>query len=238
MDVKEADILGNQIDSHWYYRAKAAALGKILRNHEPHSILDVGAGSGYFSRVLLQTTSETKAMCVDTAYLDAREELCANKPISFRPFIAHNDADLVLVMDVLEHVPDEIALLRPYVDSAKPGTRFVISVPAFQFLWSGHDVFLGHYRRYTISSLERALQTCGLQLVSDHYYYACVFPLAAVLRLAERAFRRKQVTPRSSLRPHATLTNNVLGGICSIERAVMKFNRFFGLTIFAVLIKP
>ena len=54
------------------------------------------------------------------------------------------------MMDVLEHVSDDVGLVREYAKRAKPGTRFVVSVPAFMWLWSGHDVFLEHHRRYTL----------------------------------------------------------------------------------------
>ena len=56
---------------------------------------------------------------------------------------------VILLMDVLEHVDDDVGLLRAYAEPARPGTRFIVSVPAFSWLWSAHDEFLEHRRRYT-----------------------------------------------------------------------------------------
>ena len=238
MDVKELQILGDQIDSHWYYRAKAAAVLRTLSNQPINEILDVGAGSGFFSRFLLLHTTATRAVCVDTAYETERELLCGGKPIAFRRGIGNCDADVVLLMDVLEHVDDEAALLRPYIEAVAPDTRFIVTVPAFQFLWSSHDVFLEHRRRYTIKQLATAVERCGLTLETCHYYFAVVFPLAAAVRLWERVRQPAGAAPKSQLRREPRLVNSALAAACALERPFMRFNRMFGLSVFAVCRKP
>lgn len=67
MDLKEARILGPAVAAHWYYRSKAA-MTKLLQAAAPSVILDVGAGSGYFSRYLLRRTTASVAWCVDIGY--------------------------------------------------------------------------------------------------------------------------------------------------------------------------
>ncbi|HWA31804.1 MAG TPA: class I SAM-dependent methyltransferase [Rhizomicrobium sp.] len=238
MDLKEEEILGGQIGRHWYYRAKAAALIRDLGNAGPREILDIGAGSGYFSRVLLEQTAARRATCVDTGYPADRDDTICGKPIAFRRAIDQSRADLVLAMDVLEHVPDEKALLSPYIELVPRGTRFVISVPAFDFLWSSHDVFLRHYRRYTLESLERAVRRCGLAVDRSHYYFGAVFPIAAGLRLMERMRRKREGEAKSQLRQHSGPVNGVLSAMCALERPAMKLNRLFGLTAFAICHKP
>ena len=238
MDLKEEEILGDQVDRHWYYKAKAAALIGDLRGVEPTSILDIGAGSGFFSRQLLARTSARRATCVDIGYALDRDELWLGKPIAFRRAITASDADLVLAMDVIEHVADDVALMRPYIDLVAPGTRFIISVPAFNFLWSGHDVFLGHHRRYTLRGLERSIRESGLIVDWSHYYYGAVFPLAAAVRLLERARSVPTSEPRSQLRRHGGLMNGTLSALCALERPLMRANKLFGLTVFAGCHKP
>lgn len=233
MDLKEAEILGDQIDQHWYYRAKAAALQKSLGGWTPSEILDIGAGSGFFSRRLLEENGVRRSTCVDIGYDKDWEETHAGKPILFQRRIEETNADLVLLMDVLEHVDDEKALLTPYVNAVLPGTRFIITVPAFNFLWSEHDVFLEHRRRYTIGSLRRSLEDTGLKFISSHYYYAAIFPIAATVRLANRIMLRKDAAPRTSLRIHNAFTNSFLSALCTLERPLMRFNRVFGLSVFA-----
>jgi trans-aconitate methyltransferase len=211
---------------------------RTLRDRPIHEILDVGAGSGFFSRYLLTSTEAARAVCVDSAYGEARDDTCNGKPILFRRSIENSNADVVLLMDVLEHVDDEGELLRPYIDSVAPGARFVVTVPAFQFLWSSHDVFLEHRRRYTIGQLVTAVESCGLTLDRCHYYYAFVFPIAAAMRLFERFARTTEAEPKSQLRPEPRLINNTLTALCAAERPIMRANRLFGLSVFGSFHKP
>ena len=231
-------ILGDQIDTHWYYRAKSAALLRTLRGYPIGEIVDVGAGSGFFSRFLLARTGSTGAVCVDPAYAEESDGLCCGKPILYRRAIEKNNANLVLLMDVLEHVDDERELLHHYIDAVPSRTRFVVTVPAFQFLWSSHDEFLEHRRRYTIRQLIAVLERCGLALEWSHYYYAFVFPIAAAARMLDSIMRPPQTEPRSQLRQESWLVNNALAALSAVERPIMRANRMFGLSVFGVFRKP
>jgi len=238
MDLKEEEILGDQVDAHWYYKAKKAALLRDLRGRTPREILDIGAGSGFFSRALLKDTDAVRSTCVDIGYAEDRDELCFGKPIAFRRSIASSAADLVLAMDVIEHVADDAGLLRSYVEKVSSGARFIVSVPAFNFLWSAHDVFLEHHRRYTIGALAGAMRRSGLVVDWTHYYYAAVFPIAAAVRLLERARGLKAVEPKIQLRRHGALVNGAFSALLTAERPLMRANKLFGLTAFAGGHKP
>ena len=61
----------------------------------------------------------------------------------------------MLLMDVIEHIEDDVGLVGEYVNKVAPGTQFIATVPAFMWLWSGHDVFLEHVRRYTLPRIEQ-----------------------------------------------------------------------------------
>ena len=153
MDLKEEEILGEFVEQHWYYRSKAAALLRLTNSLQARSILDVGAGSGFFSRALLTKTMAQEALCVDPFYQEERDESVVGKPMQFRRNCNTTDADLLLMMDVLEHVEDDLGLLLSYVNKIPSGAHVMATVPAFKFLWSSHDEFLGHYRRYTLKQL-------------------------------------------------------------------------------------
>ncbi len=133
--------------------------------------------------------------------------------IRFRRTVDASDADLALFMDVLEHVDDDRQLLADYRQILGPGKLVAITVPAFQFLWSGHDVFLEHRRRYTLSSLEEVMRASGLVVVRSHYFFGSVFPLAAGVRLVDRSRRTPRVT--SSLKEYGPTANRVLTRICT-----------------------
>jgi hypothetical protein len=233
MDLKEAGLLDGDQASHWYYAGKARALQRCLLGQDPRTILDVGAGSGFFSRTLLHRTQATSAICVDPGYEREWSETAAGKPIAFRRSSAPDEADLVLLMDVLEHVDDDVGLVRWYAGRVGIGTRFIASVPAFSWLWSRHDEFLEHRRRYTLTQLLRVLTEADLSPVGGFYFFATLFPAVAVQRLWKRLLPSSQ-EPKSDLRRHHPITNSLLTGICYAESAVAQYNRAFGLTAFAV----
>ena len=110
MDLKEIEVLGPDVGKHWYYTSKARAMRQFLGTHMPSTVLDVGAGSGFFSRFLLANPATREAWCVDPGYASEHDELESGKPIRFRRSIAQVDADLVLMMDVLEHVDDDVGV--------------------------------------------------------------------------------------------------------------------------------
>jgi len=237
MDIKEEGLIKGDIGKHWYYRAKLAALHRMLPQEAPTFILDVGAGLGFFSGSLLQSTNARVAMCVDPAYLENRDDARMGKPLLFRRSVDRSDADLVLLMDVIEHVEDDVGLVREYVDKVAPGTRFIVTVPAFMWLWSGHDVFLEHVRRYTLPRIERVLQAGGLTVELGCYFYAGVLPLVALSRVAERLRRPGHEAARSQLREFGSLPNAMLWTACRAELPIFRANRLAGLTVFVRAVK-
>lgn len=228
MDVKEIDILGDHIATHWYYRHKARVLERCLRSRPYTTVLDVGAGSGFFTRHLLNAGRAERGVCVDPGYLENRNEMENGKPLDFCRSGEGISADLVLLMDVLEHVDDDVSLLTPYVQHAPSNAEFIISVPAFSFLWSGHDVFLEHRRRYTLKQIEAVAHQSGLIVERGFYAFAPVFPIAATLRLLEN----KTVSAQSQLKRHHPLINAGLAALCALETPFVRTNTIAGLSAF------
>lgn len=234
MDLKEEDILGADIGRHWYYRSKAAALRRAVGRLDPKRILDIGAGSGFFSRHLLAEGGAQSALCVDIGYAADRDDSVAGKPVLYRRDTGPTDCDLVLMMDVLEHVDDDRGLVRLYADKVPSGAHFLATVPAFQFLWSGHDVFLEHKRRYRLPEIEKTMTDAGLEVVHGAYYFGFIFPLAVAVRLATRG----DTSPRSSLSKQGAATNGLLTLACAAELPLFPINRLAGLSAFVLAKKP
>ena len=111
------------------------------------------------------------------------------------------------MMDVLEHVHDDTALAAEYIRSARPGTRVVVTVPAFTWMWSGHHDFLEHRRRYTLPGVQAVLRRAGLRLDGGRYLYGLLLPLAAATRLPGTVARRlgRAVAPSSQMHPAGAL---------------------------------
>lgn len=232
MDIKEEGLIRGNIETHWYYRAKLTALRSIIRGLKPSSLLDVGGGLGFFSKALLKETELAASTCVDPGYLADRDETVADKPLWFRRHCDQSEADLVLMMDVIEHVENDVGLVAEYVAKVRPGTRFVITVPAFTWLWSDHDVFLGHYRRYTLPAIERTLCAGGLHIERGCYFYAYLLPLVSAQRIAGGLFHRGNFAPRSGMRDYGALVNGLFWTVCRMELPIFKANRVAGLTAF------
>ena len=240
MDLKEEEILKNNVYSHWYYVSKGLALLDFIKNLEVNIILDIGAGSGVFSKTILQNTGAREATCLDTGYVAEKEERWHGKKLKYVKTLSKSNADLVLLVDVLEHVKDDISFVKKYVDKLDKGTNLFVSVPAFEFLFSGHDIFLEHYRRYTISSLEACLKACGLTIVKSRYYFFTLFPFIVILRVLTKAqmkFFPKTFVPKSSLKLHGKLINKVLIIIHKLELLSLSNNKLAGLTVFCLATK-
>lgn len=240
MDLKEHNLLGIEPKSHWYYLSKGRALQALLGDTRVPEVLDVGAGSGVFARQFLDAGLCRRAVCVDPNYPEERIERVQGKEIEFRRLVEDVPQRLILMIDVLEHVADDGALLRSYSDRAPPGAHVLISVPAFQFLWSGHDVFLEHRRRYTLDQVEALARRAGLEVVRSRYFFATLFPLILLLRLHDRwRLRRGQVAPKSALRRQPSLINTILTTLHTFERiSLMRFNRLAGLSAFCLARRP
>lgn len=236
MDLKEEHILGDYIQGHWYYVSKGRALRAFLSNITADEVLDIGAGSGIFSRQLLDYDIVKRATCVDPNYEKEKSEEQNGKPIQFVKTIEKTTQNLVLMMDVLEHVPDDVALLKQYTDSLNKGGKVVITVPAFQFMWSGHDVFLEHHRRYTIETIEMCVKNAGLTPVKSRYFFSPLFPAVAAVRLVKKALiKNGALEAKSELKLYPKWLNRALIGVHDIERrSLFKINKVFGLSVFCL----
>lgn len=237
MDIKELSLINEDVSRHWYYKSKANAMCALLENEYPEAVLDVGAGSAFFSKYLLEHTRIERSICVDISYQFDGNSHHAGGEIIYRRFVNNVDVGLVLMMDVLEHINDDISFLKMYVDKVPKGTKFLISVPAFQFLWSGHDEFLEHKRRYNISQLERVVINAGLKIEKSTYYFAFIFPLVAIMRISAKYLKSQTKSKKSQLTNHNWLVNKLLSWICRAELILLGFNRCAGLTVFCLCVK-
>jgi 2-polyprenyl-3-methyl-5-hydroxy-6-metoxy-1,4-benzoquinol methylase len=229
MDLKERDALGEKADDHWYYVAKAHLISYMFST--PHqTVLDVGAGLGWFSEWLITHGHANNAICVDPGYESDTQKILENGGrIDFVKSITDSDADLVLLMDVLEHVDDDIGLLSEYYEKAPVGAEFIVTVPAFQFLWSPHDDYLEHRRRYTRASLNRLITIIGAKPIAVHYYFGIIFPAVVLFRILTK-YRKSD---RSDMRGHSKILNNFLKKVCLLELPLSRFNVFGGLSVVA-----
>ena len=104
------------------------------------------------------------------------------------PFQA-SSYDLVVALDVLEHLDDDLSGLQSLFGMLKPGGYAVFTVPALPWLWSKHDEINHHRRRYTSHSLNRVIGSAGFRPLRITYYNSLLFPLVAVIRAGKWLLR-------------------------------------------------
>ena len=167
LDLKEEAILGTAIKDHWYYVSKGRALRTMIGTEPVDEVLDVGAGSGVFTKQLLECGLARRGVCVDPGYESDHVDIHNGRRIAFVRHVDDVPQKLLLMMDVLEHVDDDRGFLRAYTDRMPLGGRVLITVPSFQFLWSGHDEFLEHRRRYTLPGIETIARQANLRVIAN-----------------------------------------------------------------------
>ncbi len=234
MDLKELEA-GVDPHVHWYYQSKKLPLlsyaKKALAGGKPLTIVDIGSGSGFFAIELekLYGNAIRKVYLVDTGYSQEEMALTEGQKIEkVHGIPATIENGLVIMMDVLEHIEDDLAMLQS-VKAACVGDNnyFFITVPAFQSLWSGHDVYLGHYRRYKIPMLREVLQKAGFCKIKNYYLYGGLFPMVWTVRQFDNL---KGKDAASNMRPFSPVVNNILLGLTSVEMKLASANKLFGVT--------
>ena len=242
MDLREETAIKGDPSAHWYYISKARAIKSLLGSRPIDALLDVGAGSGVFSKMLTREGRARRAVCVDPNYEDEFVGRRRSDNVSFVREVDHVDADVVLMIDVIEHVEDDVALMRDYAERAPEGARFLVSAPAFQSLWSSHDDALDHRRRYRLDELKEKVAQAGLRPLRSRYFFGLLFPAAAAMGAAERAKgeRHEQAAPpQSRLSDAPQWLNQSLVALHDVERfALFPFNRFAGVSAMCLAEKP
>jgi SAM-dependent methyltransferase len=151
--------------------------------------------------------------------------------------IDDESVDVIVATDILEHLDDDMAALAEFRRTLKPGGHAVITVPAYQWLWSEHDEALMHKRRYVSKLLRRRIEQAGLRPVRLTYALSFLFPLALA-----RLQKRKPVagrSPEALLKPVPRAINTALIQFQRLETALLRRVRLpWGLSVLAVIQKP
>ena len=226
MDLKELGLVDPA--THWYYQSKLVPFKQAFHKYsfQPRTLLDVGAGSGFFAKSILQLDSNLTATCIDPNY--ESEWLENDGRVKFLKSTKNNSADIYLFVDVLEHVADDLALLTSYIKQAPSGAVVMISVPAFMSLWSPHDVFVDHFRRYRLRQVEKLVSQADLELLESRYLFGMIFPVAWLVRKL-----RRNAPPSSDLASVPKLLNALLRFVLKLEHRI-RINKLAGVSTFVV----
>ena len=179
-------------DRHWWFRSRRAVVRSLLaRAGVPPSprILDAGCGTGANLREYERLGEVTGVDPFPEAIALCRERGLDNvvqAPAEELPF-EPGSFELVFATDVIEHLDDDVVALRELRRVAADGARLVLTVPAYGWLWSEHDVSVHHRRRYTAERLRQSVRAAGWEPAVDTYFFATALPAVALVRTLKRA---------------------------------------------------
>ena len=218
MDRRVYDRMAEHDSSHWWYRARREILADYLtregRLPKGARILEIGCGTGH-NLPMLARFGEVDAIEIDpAARAIASERLgkpVGDAPLPALPGVSRHAYDLVAVLDVVEHIADDVGALRAMKDCLAPGGKILIAVPAHQWMWSAHDVVNHHERRYSKASLVKAIEAAGLRPRKLGYFNSLLFPLAAAARVAGRLTGRDDSDDSPPAKPLNALFERVFG---------------------------
>lgn len=160
----------------------------------PILVLDVGSGDGWLAGQLAAVLHPDSAItCWDSFYTDELMETLAARVRGVRRFVRERPAgtfDLLLLVDVFEHVEDDARFLRDLGGSLADGGHALLSVPAWQRLFGRHDSRLNHFRRYLPGGVRALLLRAGLEVLESGGLFHSLMVARALQELGARLCRR------------------------------------------------
>jgi len=228
-------------EAHWWFSARRRIVMHLLRRElrgagASRRLLDVGCGAGGLLAYLrafgdvvgVDPSPDAVAFAAQKRSGDVRLGRLPDE----MPLGADDRFDVITLLDVLEHIDEDDAALRTLHGLLKPNGLLLLTVPAFQFLWSGHDVVNEHKRRYTSSQLRERLHSAGFHVEILSYYNTTLFAPVAVIRFAKRWLGGVQGQGDLGAVPRPL--NAVLRAIFAAERHVLGAVRLpFGVSLIA-----
>jgi SAM-dependent methyltransferase len=223
---------------HWWYRARRAVLADLIRREAmppPDArILEIGCGTGH-NLEMLGSFGQVDAVELDEEARAVAEKRLGrtvmNAPLPELAGVGAGTYDLIAALDVIEHIDDDRAAVAAIAAKLKAGGKFVMTVPAHQWMWSAHDVVNHHKRRYSKGSLRRLIEASPLRLEKLGYFNSLLFPLAVAERGASKLRGKDSADVNLPPRP----LNSAFEAVFAAERHLVgRLPLPPGLSLFAV----
>src|SRR3954470_5664112 len=188
------DRMAELDQEHWWFLARRRILdtliARVVQPPQDAKVLEVGCGTGH-NLAMLGRFGKVEACELDKSARSLASKRLGRKVKDSRlpdlSMFERNAYDLVALLDVLEHVPDDIGSLRSIHRRLKPGGALLVTVPANPWMWSAHDVAHHHFRRYTRAALARLFEQAGFEVQLLSHFNSLLFPPIAAARLIGKA---------------------------------------------------
>lgn len=238
-------------DRHAWFAGRTRAILKYLDLELGHQqagstrkILDIGGGAGnmahhlaHYGEVLGLDFNPRPLPVAQMRGLEVLQGSGTTLPFSVGTF------DLIALFDTIEHIPDELAVLAECLRVLKPGGKLILTVPAFNWLWSYNDEINAHQRRYSVPELRQKLELSGFRVKQISYNNFFLFPLIAGMRLL-RPYNPGLASPHLTddadvyqveMEPIPEPMNAILHGVGWLEaELVQRINLPFGTSVICI----
>lgn len=215
------DRMAEQDEVHWWYVARRRILADLIareiRLPDDARLLEIGCGTGHNLDMLRKFGRLDAIELDDSARALASRRLghaVADAALPELPGVPDRTYHLIALLDVLEHVDGDEAALRSIADKLAPGGSILVTVPAYQWMWSAHDEAHHHKRRYSRRGLRSVAEAAGLKVDKIGYFNSLLFPVAAAARIIGKAMGK---TDSDDKLPPAPL-NRMLKAVFGLER--------------------
>lgn len=219
--------------SFWFHH-RNEVITHVLQDEVDHdrAFLEVGSGSGVVVDHIRRATTRPVAS-VEPLYAGAAAVARRGVPLSFcgdleALNLPPKSVAALGAFDVIEHLTEPEILLSECLRVIANDGRLILTVPAYQWLWSDHDVWNEHVQRFTLRSLRRLLRDVGFEPVTQTYLFAPLVPAALVVRVLMKPFRKHRTSSdietalEDSLAPTAPMVDRTLRFILGIERSLLR----------------
>ena len=218
MDRAVFDRMAETDQDHWWFEARRDILDTFIARRADlppdAAILEVGAGTGH-NFPMLERHGRVDAVELDSpARALATQRLGREVLDAALPELTGIDGeayDMVALLDVLEHVEDDRAALEGLRRVVKPGGKLLLTVPAYQWMWSHHDEAHHHFRRYNRARLDALASAHGWRRRHSSYFNSHLFPPIAAARLLGKVTKSESADDAVPPAPVNSLLRMVFG---------------------------
>lgn len=228
-------------ETHWWFVGRKKIISALLQQkmipHHNARALDIGCGTGFLTSLVAEMSDSIYCVEMASEMINILKHKIKNAHIiqGWWPNIKIDQTfTLITLFDSLEHIEDDKAALKKIESVLEPGGVVVITVPAYQFLWSEHDVINQHKRRYSKELMRTTInESTGLTILRLTYFSSVLFIPIVLIRLLKNVFRVH--TNGSDIIPLPNILNKTLAWLFGIEANLLRWTNLpFGISLLCI----